>query len=124
MFRVCVTLFLLILLLSSCTRPYTRDNRFYSFGHNSFTHKSFEGKITSCKKEYDKYHPKFASKTCSKVVDRKCVINNYCKGNQSCIADAKEFYYPYLVKNDEEYCLCVVKAKKTGEGWSICNAIK
>jgi hypothetical protein len=73
--------------------------------------------IDSCKAEYEKYHPNahnknFRSKTCSRVTDRKCVINKYCKDDLECIAEAKRVYPPYGFIEDEAYCLNLVKKAK------------
>ena len=74
--------------------------------------------IDSCKAEYEKYHPNahnknFRSKTCSRVTDRKCVINKYCKDDLECIAEAKRVYKDqFTVGSDEAYCLNLVKKAK------------
>lgn len=68
--------------------------------------------IDNCTAEYYKYHPNaynknIASKTCSRVKNRMCVINKYCKGDQTCIAEAKRVYPPYNFgdgKGDTSYC--------------------
>ena len=75
--------------------------------------------IESCRVEYEKYHPNawdknIKSKTCSRVKNRMCVINNYCKSDQNCIAEAKRVYsLPRgATGNDEAYCLAFVKEVK------------
>ena len=73
--------------------------------------------IDNCKDEYETYHPNahnknFRSKTCSRVTDRKCVINKYCKDDLECIAEAKRVYPPYGFIEDEAYCLNLVKKAK------------
>ena len=99
------------------------SNRFGEFGHKSTSESIFN--IKNCKSEYQKYQPQtFASKTCSRVRKRKCVVNKYCKGDIECIEDAKAYYYPYLVKNDEEYCSCLVQAEKGERDFKECDTIK
>lgn len=74
--------------------------------------------IDSCKAEYEKYQPnahnkKFRSKTCSRVVDRKCIINKYCKGDETCIAETKRVYPDqFTAGSDKSYCLNLVEEAK------------
>lgn len=101
-----LTFCLLLILLSSC---------FYY--ENKFMLEDVFDKIDNCKAEYERYHPnahnkKFRSKTCSRVKNRMCIINKYCKGDLQCSAEAKRAYPPYGVIEDKAYCLSLVETAK------------
>ena len=74
--------------------------------------------IDNCTAEYYKYHPnsynkKVKSKTCSRVTNRMCVINKYCKGDEECIAEAKKVYPDdFTTGSDAKYCMILVKETK------------
>lgn len=77
--------------------------------------------IDSCKAEFDKYHPlsqdpDIASKICSRVLDRMCIINQYCKkDDKECVRKANEAYPPYgrfINGTDVKYCLGFVEEIK------------
>lgn len=72
---------------------------------------------------YKKYHPDLRIKTCTNVVKRKCVQKKYCKGDLDCEKEVYQYYKPYIIKNDEEYCACLVKAKRGNEDFKVCNEI-
>jgi len=76
--------------------------------------------IDNCTAEAYKYHPvvysdNSRSKTCSRVTDRMCVINKYCKGDEECIAETKKVYPSYgraEEGRDNKYCINLVKETK------------
>ena len=103
---------LTILFLTSC------------FDNNFTEMKKALRSVDNCRYEYQTYHPKYPSKTCSRVVNRKCLVNKFCKKNKTCIENAKLAYPPYLTKNDEEYCSCLVQAEKGERDFKECDTIK
>ena len=77
-------------------------------------------KEIDCLEEYYKYHPNaydldIRSKICSRVKNRMCVINKYCKKDKECIKEAWRVYPPYGngdIGRDAQYCLGKVQETK------------
>ena len=86
-----------LILLIGCKQDFMREEVFKQ--------------IDTCIAEYQKYHPgsvdrEIKSKTCSAVKNRMCIINQYCKGDELCIQNAKNTHPPaFNAKgNDVAYC--------------------
>ncbi len=95
-----------LILLIGCKQDFMREEVFKQ--------------IDSCSAEYQKYHPssvnkEIKSKTCSAVKNRMCIVNQYCKGDESCIQKAKNAYPPAFnaIGNDVAYCEHLVERLKS-----------
>jgi hypothetical protein len=124
--------------ISSCKQYFTEVTAQYKA--SQYVKKAFE-KIESCKKEYYKYHPNaynlnVKSKTCSRVENRMCVINNYCKGDKNCNEKAWRSYPSYNLGGDNsgadaEHCMAYVQEikeanekNKNFKGYFYCKTEK
>ena len=98
--------FLLIILLNSCY-PFMEYMQVGVFDH-----------IDNCQAEYYKYHinaynKEEKSKICSRVKNRMCILNKYCKGDKECIKEVWRVYPDNFTKGtDTEYCITLVKYRK------------
>ena len=74
--------------------------------------------IDNCVEESNKYHPNaydldIRSKICSRVTDRMCVINKYCKKDKECIKEAWRVYPDDFTEGtDTRYCAAYVQETK------------
>ena len=78
--------------------------------------------IDNCVEESNKYHPNaydldIRSKICSRVKNRMCVINKYCKKDKECIKEAWRVYPSYNFGGDNtgadaKHCMAYVQETK------------
>lgn len=85
-------------------------------------------KFETCDLRYKYHSNESPSKLCTKVYERKCVERDYCKENQTCIDEVREYYNANLIgkKRDTaaEYCLCRTNAVKEKRNFKECSEIK
>jgi hypothetical protein len=110
-----IIFFFLLIYVNSCKQYFIDVTEQYKA--SQYIQKA-ESKIKSCLEEYYQYHPNaydldIRSKVCSRVKNRICVINNYCKEDKECIEKAWRIYSDeFTTGSDEAYCLSFVKEVK------------
>lgn len=130
-------LFCLFINIASCKSYFELVIRQYKA--SKYVRNAIEHHIDDCLDEYYKYHPNaynldIRSKICSRVKNRMCVLNKYCKGDKECI---KITWWAYPVwggelrnkrGSGEEYCQAFVKEimndnikNQTFKGYYYCK---